>query len=192
MYRFSLPIYLASHSPRRLDLLARFGIPFTPLSHDADEKSGVSSDPGERVRSLAEKKARAASAGVKKGVVLAFDTVVFLDGNVLEKPGGPAGAFSMLSSLSGRTHVVYTGMARLVLPAGRCRLYVEKTRVKFRKLEATEIKNYIKTGEPLDKAGAYGIQGAAGAFIERIEGCFFNVVGLPVKPLMDCLKPYMV
>lgn len=191
MYTFSRPLYLASHSPRRLELLTRFGIPYTPLSHATDEKADVSDDPTERVTALSERKARAAGAGIANGLILGLDTIVYFNGRILEKPGDAEEAREMLASLSGNAHVVYTGVAAWLKPEGSVTLASETTRVFFRKLEAFEIKNYIKSGEPMDKAGAYGIQGLGGAFIERIEGCFFNVVGLPVTRLLAVLRPHM-
>jgi septum formation protein len=190
MYKLSLPLYLSSASPRRKMLLRQFGFVFRKAASHVSEQCLLKS-PGPRSMELAARKAIAAGKGVRKGIILGFDTLVFLRGAILEKPRGPAEARAMLRNLSGATHTVYTGMAMLVKPGKRIRLHCEKTKVTFRKLEEKEIKNYISTGDPFDKAGAYGIQGLAGSFVEKVSGCFFNVVGLPVKPLMDRLKPYI-
>jgi septum formation protein len=191
MYLLSQTLYLASNSPRRRDLLKRFGIPYRILPQTAEESEGPARSPAGRVKALARRKVYGASTGVRKGLVLGFDTLVFLNGRLLEKPGNAVEARRMLHALSGATHTVYTGMAALVKPENRLVLTCETTRVTFRVLEEKEINNYIKSGEPFDKAGAYGIQGMGGAFIARIHGCFFNVVGLPIRPLMDFLKPYL-
>ncbi|MFH0920380.1 MAG: Maf family protein [Fibrobacterota bacterium] len=190
MYRLSRPLYLASGSPRRRDLLTRFGIPYRLVAQHADESNGPFHAPAARVKALARLKAEDAARRTGRGVILAFDTLVFLNGCLLEKPKDAAEARRMLRALSNATHTVYTGMAALVRPEDRMLVRCETTRVTFRKLEEKEINNYIKSGEPFDKAGAYGIQGMGGAFIARINGCFFNVVGLPIRPLMDVLKPY--
>ena len=190
MRKLSLPLYLASASPRRKSLLKQFGFTFIGAATHIPEESAAN-NPSGRARELAGRKALAAGMRIKSGIILGFDTIVYHNGKILQKPRGSAEARAMLRTLSGKTHTVYTGMAVLVKPGKRLRLHCEKTKVTFRKLEAKEIKNYISTGEPFDKAGAYGIQGMAGSFVEKVNGCFFNVVGLPVKPLMDALKPYI-
>jgi nucleoside triphosphate pyrophosphatase len=141
---------------------------------------------------LAEAKARAAMAKSKslneKAIVIGADTVVDLDGEVFGKPGSAGVAAEMLRKLSGRTHQVVTGLAVIRVPDGEARLELETTQVRFATLTAAEIDRYAATGEPLDKAGAYAIQGIAGRFVERIDGCYFNVVGLPLARLYRILK----
>ncbi|OGJ85502.1 MAG: septum formation protein Maf [Candidatus Raymondbacteria bacterium RifOxyA12_full_50_37] len=188
MYRFPRKIYLASQSPRRRALLKQFGIPHAIIEGDHNEPETHCGSPEKTVEHFALVKARTASGKVRRGIVLGFDTIVFHNGRILEKPRSRRDAYAMLRALSGSAHTVYTGMAAVVLPEGRCEVFHEKTRVFFRKLEETEIKNYINTGEPFDKAGAYGIQGAGGSFVKRVNGCFFTVVGLPAALLMTFLN----
>jgi len=184
-------LYLASQSPRRNDLLNRFGFPFERLDASVSEDTPKMA-PAAKVRLLAIRKADAAAGHIKKGLILGFDTIVYYNKIILEKPTSHQNAFSMLKMLSGKTHTVYTGIAMVVKPEGKTLSYAALTKVTFRKLSDKEIKSYIDSGEPMDKAGSYGIQGAGGSFVEKVNGCFFNVVGLPVKPLMDFLSPYIV
>lgn len=175
-----MSIILASNSPRRRELLAQIGIrDFQILSPDVDEavESGLS--PARMVEALSLRKARAAAgrAGAED-LILAADTVVALDGAVLGKPRSGDEAFAMLSALSGREHHVYTGVT--VLLEGRAVTEHEQTAVTFRALEPGEIRGYIATGEPMDKAGAYGIQGLGALLVSGIRGDYCNVVGLPV------------
>jgi septum formation protein len=144
----------------------------------------------ESMRQLAEAKARAAqiSSALEYAVAIGADTVITVDGLVLGKPENAAGAREMLGRLSGRTHKVVTGLAVLVWPADRIRVELERTRVKFAPLTDAEIEDYIASGEPFDKAGAYAIQGRGGRFVERVEGCYFNVVGLPLARLYRLLR----
>jgi septum formation protein len=191
MYRFSIPLYLASKSPRRHELLKRFRIAYHPVRAAVREpRAPARLGPAAAVRFSAKAKALQAAKRVRRGIVLGFDTVVFHRNRILGKPANGREALAMLRSLSGATHRVYTGMAAVVKPGGRVRTAHAATRVTFRKLEDIEIKSYIKSKEPFDKAGAYGIQGLGGAFVSRIQGCFFNVVGLPVAQFLDFLKPY--
>jgi septum formation protein len=133
----------------------------------------------------AEVRKRLQAKGLKSGWVLGADTVVVLGSRVLEKPSDPAAARAMLAQLSGRQHRVMTGVSLLPLGKGKPKAFVEKTVVVFRRLPAQTIAAYVATGEPMDKAGAYGIQGGAAAFVRRIEGCYFNVVGLPLARLAE-------
>lgn len=178
-------------SPRRNELLTRFGFPFSKMESGVSEET-PEMKPAAKVRLLAESKALAVAKRVKRGLVLGFDTVVYYDGEVLEKPRSLKEAFIMLKDLSGNTHTVYSGIAMVVVPEGRVIAKVATTKVTFRPLSNREIKSYIESGEPMDKAGAYGIQGAGGAFVEKVNGCFFNVVGLPVKHLMELLDNYII
>ena len=193
MYRFSSPLYLASKSPRRHELLKRFRIAYHPVRATVREpRAPARLGPAAAVRFSAKAKALQAAKRVRRGIVLGFDTVVFHRNRMLGKPENGREALAMLRSLSGTTHRVYTGMAAVVKPGGRARTAHAATRVIFRKLEEAEIKSYIKSKEPFDKAGAYGIQGIGGSFVSRIQGCFFNVMGLPVAQFLDFLKPYRV
>ena len=172
---------LASGSPRRLELLRQIGIePQVELSNYHEEMR--SSNPAELVMANAVGKGQSVVPNVTgDDVVIAADTIVLLDNMILGKPKDSEEAVKMLRNLSGRTHEVLTGVA--VFYKGKKKVAVEKTIVKFRKLTDREIQNYVKTGEPLDKAGAYGIQGRGAIFINSIEGCYNNVVGLPLTRL---------
>ena len=187
-----MSIILASNSPRRRELLAQIGIrDFQILSPDVDEavESGLS--PARMVEALSLRKARAAAgrAGAED-LILAADTVVALDGRVLGKPRDQEEAFAMLSALSGREHRVYTGVT--VLGGGQAATEHEETAVAFRALTPEEIRDYIATGEPMDKAGAYGIQGVGALLVQGIRGDYCNVVGLPVFRLGRMLSGFGV
>ena len=183
-------IILASHSPRRRELLGQMGITeFQIISPDVDESVEPGLSPAEIVEALSLRKAGAAAEKTRaEDIVIAADTVVALDGSVLGKPRGEADAFAMLSSLSGREHHVYTGMT--VLQGDRAVTEHEETAVAFRALEPGEIRGYIATGEPMDKAGAYGIQGLGALLVSGIRGDYCNVVGLPVFRLGGILKRF--
>lgn len=187
-----MSIILASNSPRRRELLAQIGIrDFQILSPDVDEavESGLS--PARMVEALSLRKARAAAgrAGAQD-LIIAADTVVALDGRVLGKPRDQEEAFAMLSALSGREHRVYTGVT--VLGGGRAATEHEETAVAFRALSPEEIRDYIATGEPMDKAGAYGIQGVGALLVQGIRGDYCNVVGLPLFRLGRMLSGFGV
>ena len=191
-----MDIVLASQSPRRRELLERLGLPFRTLVPDIDERMDRPLPPAELVAVISAEKARAAQAlAGPEAIVIAADTVVALDGAVLGKPAGEADAARMLSALAGRTHHVYTGLT--VLRGERVRTVSEETAVTFRPLTEQEIAAYVRTGEPLDKAGAYGIQGYGALLVEGIRGDYYNVMGLPVCRLglllkelgVDCLAP---
>jgi septum formation protein len=138
-------------------------------------------EPARIVETLSRLKAEEVATRYEEGIIVGADTIVLLDGRVLGKPSDATDAERMLSALSGRTHEVYTGFCLLAKPGGRCLTDHEVTRVKFRDLTADEISTYVRSGSPMDKAGAYGIQDDFGAiFVERIEGCFYNVVGFPL------------
>lgn len=182
-------LILASGSPRRRELLERMGYSFTVLSPDVDEH--VDAEPRQAVALLARRKALAAAEGLTDGVVLAADTLVAVDGEALGKPGGPAEARAMLMRLSGREHEVFTGVCLMDAATGRIAVHVERTGVVFRALDAEEIDRYVETGEPMDKAGAYGIQGGAAAFVESYTGSYENVMGLPVISAGLMLKKFL-
>lgn len=186
-------IILASQSPRRQQLLRQIGLKdFTIMVPHADERYDAALAPGDIVRSICRKKAEAARsmAADPRALIIAADTMVFLDGLRLGKPRDPQEARDMLAALSGRTHQVCTGVAlcrgdALVTEA-------ETTAVTFRPLSEREIRRYVATGECLDKAGAYGVQGLGALLVERLDGDFFNVMGLPVLRLSRMLERFGV
>ena len=175
-----MDIILASQSPRRRELLGQMGMKdFRVVSPQVDETAEGRPGPAGLVEQLSLRKAAAVAA--REGtdaLIIAADTVVALDDAVLGKPAGRAEAAAMLTALSGRTHQVYTGVT--VLWGGRTVTAHERTAVTFRTLTPGEIENYIATGEPMDKAGAYGIQGLGALLVSGLEGDYFNVMGLPV------------
>ncbi len=173
-------IVLASASPRRRELLAAAGIPFSVAPANVDETQ----HPGEDPVAYALRVATAKAAAVHGERVLAADTVVHLDGEVLHKPGNPGTAIATLRRLSGREHTVTTAV---VLRGGVERAVVVHTRVCFRALLGEEIERYVATGEPLDRAGAYAIQGGGGALVDWIDGSYTNVVGLPLHETLAML-----
>lgn len=181
---------LASASPRRKELLENIGVEFDIIVSSADE-SGADRNmaPDMLVKELAMLKA-AASAKYAKGdcYIIGADTVVVYEGEVMGKPKNPKDAEEMLGKLSGNKHYVYTGVCVFNTKDCSAVCRAEKTVVKFKELSPQTIKNYINTGEPMDKAGAYGIQGKGALLIEGIEGDYFNVVGLPLGLLSDMLK----
>ncbi len=179
-------IVLASGSPRRRELLAQIGLRFTVKPANVDERRNPGEAPEGYALRLAENKARAAAQGTR-GVVIAADTVVAIDGEILGKPVDAQDADRMLSLLSGREHAVVSGLAVLDVETDRLITRAARTRVWFKTLTSEHRASYIATGEPLDKAGAYGIQERGALLVERIEGCYFNVVGLPLSLLGDML-----
>lgn len=182
-------LFLASASPRRREILAEGGIAHKVLPADVDEAVFEGMEPRLMVQLLAAAKA-AAAAGKCEGLVLGADTVVVLSGKVMGKPKDGEEAFSMLSALSGKTHSVYTGVCILRTEDGRLKTHLEETKVTFRSLSETEIRAYIETGEPMDKAGAYGIQGLGGKLVEKTEGDFLNVVGLPLEAVKRLIREF--
>ena len=173
------PLILASGSPRRAELLRQAGIPFDVLPADVDETPHPGEAPEAYVQRLAIAKASRVAAAHAGRAVLGADTTVVIDGEVLGKPGDSAEAVRMLTRLSGRSHLVLTGVC-LVAPDGERQSAVATTTVEFRPLSASEIDDYVRSGEPMDKAGAYAIQGGAAGFVSRFDGAFDNVVGLPL------------
>ena len=172
-------LVLASASPRRAELLRAAGIPFEVAVADVDESQHPGEDAEAYVRRVAAAKAARVAASHPGRPVLGADTTVVLDGEVLGKPLDAAEAVAMLGRLSGRSHRVLTGVC-LIGADGRAETSVASTTVEFRAVTASEIERYVASGEPMDKAGAYAIQGGAGGFVTRIDGDFDNVVGLPV------------
>lgn len=188
MINSRLPIYLASKSPRRRKLLKQLGIKFKAFSLDLDEEILDGEHPIQTVKRLAEHKSQHAVKKIKKGIVITADTIVVLDHEIIGKPKNKKEAFRILSKLSGRTHEVYTGFVLLNTVSRQKIIGYEKTFVTFKSLSKKEIDDYIKTGSPMDKAGAYGIQDDFGAvFVKRIDGCYYNVVGLPIAKLYKSL-----
>ncbi len=183
-------LILASGSPRRRELLDKFGIDYEILPAQGEESAPPELTPGERVKALAAQKAEEVAHRVNDpaAVILAADTLVELDGEVLGKPGASERARAMLRALSGREHRVWSGVC--IREGERILAESECTAVRFRTLSDAEIEAYIATGEPLDKAGAYGYQGLASLFVERIEGDFFNVMGLPVCRMGQMLREF--
>lgn len=180
-----MQLILASQSPRRKELLGLFHIPFTVRVADIDETMDAGKDPADEVARVSRAKALAVPRN-DGDVVIAADTIVVLDGNVLGKPVDKTHAAAMLTALSGRDHQVMTGVT--VLQGQTCLTQTEITDVHFRSLSRQEIENYIATGEPMDKAGAYGIQGGAALFVEKLQGDYYNVMGLPVCRLLLMLR----
>ena len=184
-----MKLILASSSPRRAEILANAGVPFSVLSSAVDESPYPDEAPAALVQRLANAKADLVTArAVGPAIVLAADTVVVLDDKILGKPRSVEDARNMLQQLSGRTHAVLTGVALIRLPDGERRQFIESTLVHFRPITDEELSSYLATQEPYDKAGAYAIQGLAGRYIPRIEGCYFNVVGLPLSRVLTELQ----
>ena len=179
-------VILASGSPRRRELLGQMGVQFEIDVPDVDES--VSGTPDKMVALLAERKARAVAQKYESGLIVAADTLVALDDQALGKPQDDADAKRMLRALSGRTHDVYTGVCVMDAASGEAAVCAERTGVVFRELTDEEINAYVATGEPRDKAGAYAIQGGAGAFVTGYEGSRTNVIGLPVERLEEMLR----
>lgn len=173
-------LILASRSPRRLEILRTVGIVPEVRVSEVDERSLPPAEPHLYATSLARLKAEAVARGLAAGLVLAADTVVVLGRHILGQPDDRAEAVEMLADLSGKSHEVVTGVCLIDCATGRVETGHEVTRVRFKELTRAEIEWYVDSGEPMDKAGAYGIQGRAGLFVEGIEGCYFNVVGLPL------------
>ena len=178
-------LILASQSPRRKELLGLFGIPFTVRVADIDETMDPAADPAHEVARVSRCKALAVSRE-EADVVIAADTIVVCQGKVLGKPHSEEEAVQMLSMLSGRDHQVMTGVT--VLCGEKEAVFTEVTDLHFRQLTEKEILRYVQSGEPMDKAGAYGIQGGAALFCEKMDGDYYNVMGLPVCRLGETLK----
>ena len=180
-----MDLVLASQSPRRSELLRIAGFSFRVRARPVPEVRATGEDPCEYVMRLARAKAEAAWEGARE-IVLGADTTVVVGETVLEKPGSAAEARSMIAALSGREHTVITGIC-LLHPGGAV-VEHESTKVQFVRLDDAEIDAYVASGESMDKAGAYAIQGLASKFIQRVEGCYFNVMGLPLARVYGHLK----
>lgn len=182
-----MAIILASQSPRRQELLRLLDVEFTVRTADIDESMDPARSPEEEVLRVGAEKAKtvAASCGADD-VVIAADTIVVVDGHILGKPKDAADAVRMLELLSGREHTVMTGVT--VRRGARVESRVVSTKITFRALSRREIEAYVASGEPMDKAGAYGIQGRASIFVRHLEGDYFCVMGLPVCTLAQMLR----
>lgn len=184
------PIILASNSPRRKELLRQIGVDFTSDPADVDERMLSGETPEAYAIRVALDKARVAAGRAKSGIVIGADTIVVLDNTVFGKPADAQDAERMLLALSGRMHRVITGLAMMDIVTAKVLTRASVTRVWFRNITRNEIIAYVKSGEPLDKAGAYGIQEKGALLVERIEGCYFNVVGLPLSLLGEMLSEF--
>ena len=182
------PLILASGSPRRRELLARMGYTFEICTPDVDEH--VTGHARDIVHTLAQRKAHAAAAHYSDGVIIASATLVSLDGAPLGKPADAKEAHEMLAALSAREHEVFTGVCVLDARTGRSETRTVRTGVTFREITPGEIDAYIATGEPMDKAGAYAIQGGAAPFVAGLDGEYENVVGFPVVEVGEMLKAF--
>ena len=188
-----LCLVLASASPRRAALLSQIGLTFEIRPSDAPEPPHsryADKQVDEVTRELALLKAKAVARHCNEGVIIGADTLVSLDGKLFGKPTDDEDAMVMLTQLSDTSHEVVTGVALVDTLTERTIVWAETTRVYFRELHRTEIADYIATGEAADKAGAYGIQERGAAFVRRIEGCYFNVVGLPLASLVEHLSNF--
>ena len=179
-------IILASESPRRRELLKLMGLEYEIITSNVEEAPPKHAAVADYVMALGLQKAQAVAAMHPNDCVIGADTVVYLDGDILGKPHTPENAKKYLSRMQGRRHTVYTGLA--VITRGVPDVRVATTDVTFAPMSAAEIDWYVATGEPLDKAGAYGVQGPGGVFVERVEGNYFNVIGLPLPLLYRMLR----
>lgn len=188
-------LILASQSPRRKMLLNQIGVKFETFPSNIEEKVPDNTEPENYVRLLSQRKATSVKEqlcqnGRDSFVVLAADTIVVFEQMILEKPIDENDAFNMLEMLSDKWHEVITGVTVIDSISGQELTHVERTRVKIGRLTSKTIRNYIKTQEPLDKAGAYGIQGIGALLVEKIEGCYYNVVGLPLYSVSTVLRQF--
>ncbi len=179
-------LILASSSPRRKELLENLQVPFKTVSSDVDEDYDPNWKPNDIVMELAYRKAQAVAADYPSSFVIGSDTIVVKEDDILGKPQNREEAYSMLKRLAGKTHSVYTGVA--IITPTEIRKFYEKTTVEFWELSHEEINKYLDTGEPFDKAGAYGIQGFGSLLVKKISGDYFAVVGLPIARTMRELK----
>lgn len=184
-------LILVSASPRRRELLKRLGFQFEVKPADVDERAIEYKSPRELAMKAAYQKVLSkASELTPSSILVGCDTIVVLDGTVFGKPANADEALQMLRTLSGRRHSVISGVAVKATPSSVL-LDAEESYITFRELSEREIREYVESGEPMDKAGAYAIQGGARAFVEKIEGNYWNVVGLPIHKLLDMLSQYM-
>lgn len=190
-------LILASSSPRRQELIRSLGLPVRISPSDVDETIHGELPPADIVETLANRKASAVfdelvRRGERTGIVIGSDTIVVLDGQVLGKPANERDAARMLSALQGRDHEVYSGVTLIEAESGNKAVSHRVTRVWMKPMDDDTIRRYIATGEPMDKAGSYAIQGIGATIVDRIEGDYFNVVGLPLALVSDMLKQFGV
>jgi len=179
-------LVLASGSPRRQELLAQFGVVYQTKTSQVDESVESIYSPGQIVEELAHRKAGKVAESYEDALVIGADTVVVIDGEILGKPGDEKEAKEMLNRIQGREHEVYSGIALVHKKEGKIDRVITRhrvTKVRMRPMSQDKIAWYVSTGEPLDKAGAYGIQGLGSCLVDQIEGCYFNVVGMSVSLL---------
>jgi septum formation protein len=184
---YEFKIVLASTSPRRISLLRQIGMRFTVVTPVEDETS-ANPDPKERVMENALAKARSVLGNVEEGLIVGADTVVYIDERILGKPSSDDEARRMMATLSGRVHRVFTGLAVIDAESGLEEVSCEETQVHLMELSDEEISRYVESGEPMGKAGAYAIQGLGAVFVDRVVGCFHNVVGLPLSLLWKMIR----
>lgn len=180
-------IILASASKRRQELLRQVGIPFTSIPSQVNEERPTGDNPGPYVEQMAHEKAKAVALQVENALVIGADTVIFHKQEIIGKPDSKEDAFSILSSLSGERHQVWTAFVIIDSTTLKQETTIQWSDVFFRSLTDQEIREYILTGEPFDKAGAYAIQGKGAAFVQKIQGCFYGIVGLPLGALIPAL-----
>ena len=181
-------IILASASPRRKEIMQKYSYEIEVIPSNCEETVQDGLSPGQTARSLAEQKAKDVARSHPDDIVIGADTIVALDGEILGKPSSRDDAKKALQKLSGKTHEVITGVA--IISGTEQEVYSAVTKVKFYPISDEEIDEYIRTGEPMDKAGSYGIQGKGGLFVEKIDGDYENVVGLPTASLSRKLKRF--
>lgn len=186
----SKPLILASRSPRRRQLLKQLRLKFDVVVENIAEEPIRGLSPEETVQAMALQKAKHVASTLSQGVILGADTLVEYQGRIFKKPKYEAEAEEILSFLSGKTHMVHTGVAIVDIETNRCPTAYTTTEVTFRDISSSEIKAYINTGEPMDKAGAYGIQGIGAIFIDKIMGSYSNVVGLPLELVSRMLTDF--
>jgi|SRR6185369_14896893 len=183
-------LILASGSPRRKELLAKLGIPFEIIIAGVSEDVEDGIEPGTMVVMLAKRKAAAVAEKLTHGIVIGSDTTIAFEGRILGKPRDEDDAKAILKSLRGKHHQVYSGIALVNVENKRVETSTVVTNIKMRNYSDKELSDYVATGEPMDKAGAYAIQGEGGSLVEQIEGSFDNVVGLPLQELAELLKRF--
>lgn len=188
MMEIKTQLYLASKSPRRAKLLKQINLKFKILNIDLKEDFRDEEHPAKTVKRLATEKMEVAKLKIKNGIVITADTIVVLDHKIIGKPKNKSDAEQILKSLSNRTHYVYTGFAIYDSLTNKLIVDYQKTAVVFRKLSYSEIKDYVNMQGSLDKAGAYGIQDFGAVFIKKVNGCFYNVMGLPLEKVYSYLK----
>ena len=183
-----MKIVLASQSPRRKEIMEKLKIPFLVRRSEVCEELYIGEEPCDYVLRMAEAKAAEVAEFEKEALVIGADTIVCLDNEILGKPRDKEDAYRILCKIKNRNHVVYTGICMNQNNGENIISFVEKTEVSFADMSQREILEYIESGEPMDKAGAYGIQDRGALFIKKINGCFYNVMGLPVRRIYEELK----